>query len=514
MNMTTTSAPSRTERKAAKRSDPARVPFGTMIAWSSAGASYAASIMVLGFVTIYCTDTLGLNAGIVGAILLVSKILDAIGVLFAGWFVDRSPETRWGKARPYELSIVGVWAATGLLFSVPGGIGDVAKYVWVFVAYLVITALFTPLLNGAIPLYLARAYGNRDAITRIQTRSGIVTGLFAVLTAIAIPVLVNQAGKDPGSWTALIWTIAVPLGLFGLIRFFVVKEKFQTEDSGRPKVTFTDVLTVLRSNRYLWSVAAIQFMVAMVGGIGVGAYYFRYIVGNLALLSIAGLFNLLMIPLLFVLPRLVQKFTISKVIAVGSLISALGFALLSLGGGGNLPVVVIGLMLSTIGTIPIAFLLPVLIIDNATYNEWKGNRRLESIGGSVTGFAGNVGGGVSAGVAGLVLSLTAYNGTLDHQGPAATTGIIGLASGRPAALSVITAVVALSYGAFERRLPTITAEVEVQRMADLVATDGAAGFGQGIAAGGTVLAGEEAIRDLEGDSATQTDDRSSGRGEA
>lgn len=391
----------------------------------------------------------------------MSKAIDAVGVLFAGWFVDRAPETKWGKARPFELSIIGVWVAAAAMFAVPGGLGDTAKYIWLFVAYLLVTAVFGPLLTANDPLYLARAWGSREAITRIQMRSGIFTGLFAVLTAIGMPLAIDNAGKDPGAWTLTVTSLAVPMIAFGLLRFFFHHERFQTESPDKPRVTLRDIMTVLRSNPYLWSVAAINFVASFVGGIGVGTYYYRYVVGDLAMLSIAGAFNLLMLPVLLIIPKLARRFSIAKIIFIANIIGAVGYLAFSLGQLGT-PFLVLAVMLTGLGAAPLAYLLPVLIVDNSTYNEWKGNRRLESVGGSVTNFSANVAAAMAAGIAGVVLSFVGYDGSLEIQTAAATNAIIGLMSWLPAALSIVSAVVALACHRFERELPTITREIDLR----------------------------------------------------
>ncbi|WPR89358.1 MFS transporter [Microbacterium rhizosphaerae] len=459
----TTKSEARATRKAEKANDPTRVSFWKFLTWSATGASYAVSVMLLGYFTIYATDSLGLNAGIVAGILVFVKILDALGLLWSGWLIDRAPETRWGKARPFELAIVGVWVASALLFSIPGGLGDVAKYIWIGVAYALISAVFTPLLNSNDPLYLARAFGSRDAITKISSRSGIFVGLFAIVAGIGLPLIFGSAGKDPSAWTIAAWSLAVPMALFGLGRFVFNKEKYLTEDPTTPKVTLKEIWTVLKSNRHLWTIAAIQFVNAFVGFIGVGTYYFRYIVGDLSLLALASAMNILLLPILIFLPVLVRKFGIAKTMFVANLIGAAGFVLFALGGLG-MPFVIAALLFSAVAGIPIAFLIPVMIIDSATYNEWQGNRRLESVGGAVTGFGRNIAAAISVGATGLVLTATGYNGTLDVQAPAATAGITVLASWVPAALTVISAFVALGYGKFERQLPTITADIDLRRM--------------------------------------------------
>lgn len=56
--------------------------------WSSYSISTYFSWAVVGYVTYYCTDLIGLNAGIVGTLLLISKILDAITNFIAATLVD------------------------------------------------------------------------------------------------------------------------------------------------------------------------------------------------------------------------------------------------------------------------------------------------------------------------------------------------------------------------------------------------------------------------------------------
>ena len=70
--------------------------------WNSRAISTAIFVLVSSFLMIYCTDTLKILAAMVSMILVASKVLDGITDMFAGFIVDRT-ETRWGKARPYEI---------------------------------------------------------------------------------------------------------------------------------------------------------------------------------------------------------------------------------------------------------------------------------------------------------------------------------------------------------------------------------------------------------------------------
>jgi Na+/melibiose symporter-like transporter len=497
--MTTTTRPSRAERRETKRADPAHIGFGHLVAWSSSHTSQAVNFLVLSFFAIYCTDTLGLSAGIVGALLFASKLVEAFGMLFAGYMVDVSPNTRFGKARPFDLFIVAIWVATAFTFAVPNDLGTVAKYVWVFAGYLLVTSVFTPLFLANQPLYMARSFKNREAYTKVSSLSGIVIGVGALIVGIAFPIFIQQIGKSPSGWTILVLAFGVVFTAFGLLRFLFIKEKYAAETPALPKLKLKDIRTVLATNPYLWILTGIQFVIAFFANFGALTYYFRYVVGNVAIQGLLGFIAVLLLPLLALMPRLVKRYTASRLIVVCSFLGAAGF-MIYLFAGGNIALLIIASVLTAICALPVSFLLPVLVIDNSMYNEWKGNRRLESVGGGLTSFAMYLGAGVSAGVTGLVLSMVGYDGTHSTQQPAAIAGIVALNSYIPAALAIVSAFLAIVYGRFERRLPAITASVQVQRANALAAVAGSGiGAPSGSGSATPLATGTETLVALEAD---------------
>ena len=54
------------------------------------------------FVMLYLTNTVGLNPGIVGTLIMVSKLFDGISDMFFGTMIDKT-KSKLGKARPWML---------------------------------------------------------------------------------------------------------------------------------------------------------------------------------------------------------------------------------------------------------------------------------------------------------------------------------------------------------------------------------------------------------------------------
>lgn len=448
----------------------ARLPFGKLVAWAGAGLSAAANFIILGYTAIYCTDTLGLSPAIVGALLLVANLCNGVFGLVAAFIVDRSPETRWGKARPYEFAVLGIWLATWLLFSTPSSFGETGRIIWVFATFISIQAVFDTLLRANDNLYLARAFYGRRVYAKVTTRSGIITSLGAIAVTVTLPMVLNAAGKSPEGWSFAVLCFAVPLAAIGMSRFLFVKEVHLTADAGAPPVTIRDIMTALRGNVWIFAIAALQLVASAINGAGAGAYYFRYIVGNLGMQSIVLGAGLIILPTILLLPVLMKRVAISRIVMFGAISGVIG-SVVNAFAGGSIPILIAGGLFTGLALLPVSYLISVIILDLCSYNEWKGNRRLESTIGAIVGIFVKVGAGLAGGFVGLALAVSGYDGTLDAQPPAANATIVALYSWFPAVLFVLIIVIMAIYGRFDRHiLPEAQADLEARDEA-LSATD-------------------------------------------
>ncbi|HEY3407604.1 MAG TPA: MFS transporter, partial [Propionicimonas sp.] len=155
-------------RREARRANPDRLPFGKLSAWAGAGLSAAANFIVLGYLTLYATDTLKMSPATIGSIIAVGTLVNAVMGFVAGWLVDRTPENKWGKARPYELAVPLLWLFTGVLFAVPGSFSGAATVAWIAIVFLLIKGIAAPLLTANDTLYMARSFPNRIVYAKVQ----------------------------------------------------------------------------------------------------------------------------------------------------------------------------------------------------------------------------------------------------------------------------------------------------------------------------------------------------------
>ncbi len=404
-----------------------RLGFGKLLLWSTSSVSVALSALVLGFVTVYCTDTLGLEPVIVGTVFLVSKLVDGVTDLIAGVIIDKT-NTRWGKGRPYEIFMLFLWLSTWGLFSVPEGFSNVAKYIWIFFMYVFMNAVCTTFLNGNNVVYLVRAFKTKEQQTKLTAYSGFFTMGAGFAFNILFPMGVAKIATSAAGWSRLIGMMALPLTILGLVRMLTIKEQYNSEaDVQSEQLKLADVVTLFKTNRPALMIGIVRFLYSTVTSMGVSVYYFTHVIGNVGLMGVTAAFSVIGLPLAFLMPVMRRKMGQDKMVTMGFISCIIGSLLMLLAGKNFLLVVVAGLF-NAIGAVPFNMMFNMYIIDCADYNEMMGNQRLEGTMGALFGLTAKIGGAFGGFVLGALLSLVHYDGTLAVQPASSIMAIRLLAS--------------------------------------------------------------------------------------
>lgn len=447
-----------------KEKDPKKVGFGRLIAWNSRAVSQGIGLMVLGYLSIYCTDTLNMPPALVGTLLVISKLLDGVTDVVAGFIVDRT-DTKWGRGRPYEWCIIGMWASIWLMFTCPPSFSVVVKSIWVLCMYALVNSVFYTFLQASNTVYMCRAFRYQEQYVSLSSSGAIFSMVCVAAFNIAIPSLVGKYGVSASGWSFLMACIAIPMAIIGIMRFLFIKETIEVDakvsDGAAEKVSFRDVKTVLTKNPYIWIVALILFVCNFVTNMGVNTYYFTYIVHNLGLLGLISAVQILAIPVMLFVPAILRKISISKLILIGCILSMVGYGINYIAGA-NTVLLSVAAVLFGLGSVPISMLINLMIIECADFNEWKGSQRMEGTLSSVTSFATKIGSALGAGVLGMLLSISGYIGDADLIPDSAVNMIRHLYSTIPAILWLIVALSLLLYK-LDKKMPQIREEIELRR---------------------------------------------------
>ena len=381
------------------------------------------------FVMIYLTDTIGLNAGIVGTLIAVSKIFDGVTDLFFGSMIDKT-KSKMGKARPWMFyGFFGCAITLVCIFAIPTSIGETAQYAWFFICYTLLNAVFYTANNIAYSALTSLITKNN----RERVEMGSFRFIFAFSTSLLIQAmtigLVAAFGNDAAAWR----TVAIIYTIVGVITnslsVFSVKElseeelaeKEETENTAveEEKYTLIDAAKLLVANKYYLMICGTYILQQLYGAmLGVGTYYMKYVMGNENLFSyFAWAINIPLIIALVITPSLVTKWKgMYKLNLYGYALGTLGRALVVVAAYmGNLPLMFLFTGVAAFGMGPWQGDMNAVIAEASQYTYLTKGKRVDGTMYSCTSLGVKLGGGIGVALQGWLLEFAGYDGTAAVQ---------------------------------------------------------------------------------------------------
>ena len=383
-------------------------------------------VLLSAFVMIYLTDTAGLNAGIVGTLMMISRLFDGFSDVIFGALLDRT-NTRMGKARPWMLwGFVGCAGMIIAIFAIPTELGETAKYAWFFIAYTLLNAVFYTANNIAYSALTALI--TRNGSERVQM--GSIRFMFAFGTNLLIQSItvggVAMFGGGAAGWR----TMAIIYALFGLaintLSVFSVKELSPEELAGDDDTAQKeDTLTVLESAKMLLSnkyylLILVVFLLTQVftAMLNMGIYFMKYILGDENLLgTFAWAINIPLIVGLLVTPIIVKKFgEMYRVNLGGYVIATLGrLGVLVAAYFHNIPLMLVLSAVASLGMSPLQGTLNAMIAEASEHTWLRTGKRIDGLMFSCTSLGVKVGSGIGTAAAGWLLAASGYDGGVSMQ---------------------------------------------------------------------------------------------------
>ena len=366
------------------------------------------------FVMIYLTDTAGLNAGVIGTLMMVARIFDGVSDIFFGAIIDKT-RTRMGRARPWMLwAFFGCAALIIAIFAIPTTLGDNAKYAWFFITYTLLNAGFFTANNIAYSTLTALI--TKNSAERVQM--GSIRFIFAFSTSLLIQTVtvegVELFGGGEQGWRA----IAIIYAVIGLaantLSVMSVRELPDDELEDRPeteadretgsrdggsdedrdeardkaegaddadKLSARESARLLLGNRY-YLIILVVFVLTQVftATLNMGIYFMTYILKD------------------------------------ANLLGPFAWAI-------NVPLMLAFTALASIGMSPLQGTLNALIAEASEYTYLRSGKRIDGIMFSCTSLGVKVGGGVGTAMAGWLLASSGYVANADVQ-PASTISML------------------------------------------------------------------------------------------
>lgn len=384
---------------------------------------------IIGQLTYFYTDKVGLAVGGIGIVMLITKIVDALTDLWFGNIIDHSKGGnkkyyRWLLRFMFPFAIM-----TALLFCVPIQAGQIPALIYACVTNILLTAVCGTLLGtplSAVMVVRTNSQSERESMGVFRAVGSYGSGMFiAILT---IP-LTNMLGGTQAAWIKYGFIIALIVLLMLSICYMngrkaklVDEVEGNTEQSAAEEaVPLKDALAMLVKNKYWIILVLFNIITQITNSITAtsGTYYCKWIFGNDNLVALAGSFGFLATILGFVLSKpVISKLGVRRTINLG-VIGAVATALIRCIIPTNLTVYIAVGLIGSFVQIPLMCLYGVLLAMVIDYNEYTYNNKLVGVSSGAINIGTKIGAGVGSVILTACLALGSYDPTLE----AATTSM-------------------------------------------------------------------------------------------
>lgn len=372
------------------------------------------------FVMMYLTNTIGLNAGIVGTLIAASKLLDGVTDVFFGSMIDKT-KSKMGKARPWMF-----WGFFGCaitlfgVFAIPTDMGQFAQYAWFFISYTLLNAVFYTANNIAYSALTALVTKN----SKERVQMGSFRFMFAFGTSLLIQTItvgvVEKLGNDAAAWR----TIAIIYCIVGVITntlaVFSVKELSEEElaeeaadeSEKEEKLTLLQSAKLLFTNKYYVMISGVYILQQLYGAmISIGLFFMTYVLFNKNLFGVfAWAINIPLIIALIFTPTLVSKWKgMYKLNKYSYLVATVGRLLVVVAGYmGNVPLMLLFTAIAALGQGPWQGDMNAVIASCSEYTYLKTGKRIDGSMYSCTSLGVKIGGGLGTAISGWMLDLSGF----------------------------------------------------------------------------------------------------------
>ena len=384
--------------------------------------------LMMGFLTFFYTDTIGINPAIVGTILMVSRFLDGISDLIAGNIVDHT-HTKYGQARPWFLRLlIPMVFAYVVLFTVPN-CGTAGKIAYIFISYnLVSTVIYTMFkaAQAVYPTFLTQNRVSRSIMSTMYLFGACAAQMILMMFGIQF---VEALGGGQSGWIKFAAILGAIAGVIMLIMFLFTKEVStgDVEEKQQENIPFKTAFLSLLKNKYWFILLATFFagVIIQVCTLTDGVYYAKYVLNDIGMqtnLTLYFLFPNLVIMLF--LPGLYKKGVSKKKLCM------IGAVLLLIGTGIGIVFpagigFIVGLAIRGVGYAMNACCQTAMVFETMVYGEWKTGYSVPGVTMTATGAAQKLGSGIGAALLGFTLARFGYDGLAEVQ-PAAAVGAINV----------------------------------------------------------------------------------------
>lgn len=409
-------------------------------------------IMASMFLTVFYTDVLHINAGLVGALFLIARVVDAFTDTAMGRIADKVKAGKGGKFKPWLIRMCGpVALASFLMYQTSVANVDMwVRIVYVFVTYLLWGSVCYTAINipyGSMASVMSEEADDRAALSTFR---GVGSLIPQVLVGVIMPMFLYTKLEDG---TQVVNSTAFPivaliLGIAAagcyLLCYCMCTERIPVDDSKKENITFGQTVKALFTNRALIGIVIvyISFLGAQMLNQTINNYIFKDYFNNtmgLTIINAAGF-----VPALALSPLTVplsRKFGKKEVGVVAAIMGSVSYALLFFMHTSNMWLYVILSIVGSLGFGLFNLIIWAFISDIIDDHEVKTGVREDGTIYAVCSFSRKIGQAIASAMGGWSLALIGYVEGAAKQTETVNNGIYNIATLIPAILYIVVGVV-------------------------------------------------------------------------
>ena len=368
------------------------------------------------FVMLYLTNTVGLNPGIIGTLIMVSKLFDGVSDIFFGTMIDKT-KSKLGKARPWMLyAYIGCAVTLVANFAIPASLGRTAQYAWFFIAYTMLNAVFFTANNIAYASLVT--FCTRNSKERVEM--GSFRFIFAFSTSLIIQSVTVQFVRALGNGASAWKPVAIIYAVIGLIvntiSVFSIKElpeeELAKDKDQEEKYSLIEAAKLLVSNKYYLMICGTyvcqQIYTAM---LNMGIYYMIYILKNEDLYSVfSWAINIPVIIAMCITPMLVERMKgLYRMNLAGYILGTAGrVGVIIAGYMGSVPLMIAFTAVAALGMAPWQGDMGAVVASCSEYTWLTKGKHIDGTMYSCTSFGTKIGGGIGVALCGWLLDISGF----------------------------------------------------------------------------------------------------------
>ncbi|QGP91140.1 Isoprimeverose transporter [Neomoorella glycerini] len=421
------------------------------------------------YIAFFLTDTALIPTAVVATILLIGRIVDVIDVPIIGMIVEKS-NLPWGKYRSWLFIAAPLVVVFNLLMFTDLNVSMSIKVAYLSTAY-ILSYVFVNFCSTSRFALLPTFTSDQDERAKLAVRRGQGATLGQALRgAVTVPLIAFLGGGNDARGyflTVIIYGAIVIGGLYWLA--YLAKDYDRPgATKGQKSPSVKEIIIQLGTNKPLLILMLSNITLLTATNIltGFGMYYFRYVVGNLMLIS-------LYLPVTFmggfignsVSQYISIKYDKKITYILGVAFWFLGMLLVYLFAGKNAVLFIAFVTVAQFGYGLANATIPAFFSDTADYGEWKTGKSVRAVNMGLLIFPIKIGVLLGGAIAAYGLAYIGFvAGTKD---PVIIQNIRTMTAVLPMLVSILAAVIMYFYPLTKDKVRLLQQEIKSRVSAQL-----------------------------------------------